>query len=222
MPRFRVPSPAMCVALLGLVVALGGTTWAAVKLPAGSVGTAQLKNGAVAGEEIQFRAVTGDKVKDGSLTGADIKLSSLGAVPHAASADSATHATSADSAKTALTAGTAYSTHVDSAGSLPAVPTVIATLHVGAGSYVVMAKSQVDTFGNIVVGCDLVAGSDKDSSFVQGAGASSTHMSQMLDTTLVHTFPSADVVNLTCTGFGPANMSQIRITAVPVAGIVTN
>ena len=47
-------------------------------------------------------------------------------------------------------------------------------------------------------------------------------MSQMLDNALVHTFPSADVINLTCTGFGPANMSQIRITAVQVGRIVTN
>ncbi|HEY3614331.1 MAG TPA: hypothetical protein VGK92_11525 [Gaiellales bacterium] len=215
----------MCVALLGLSVALGGTTWAAVSLPPGSVGTAQLKTAAVTGEKIKPRAVTGDKVKDGSLTGDDIKLSSLGAVPeavHATSADSATHAATAETAKTALAAGTAYSARVDSAGSVPAVPTAIATLHVGAGSYVVLAKSQVDTFGNIVVGCDLVAGADKDSSFVQGAGTASTHMSQMLDNALVHTFASPDVVSLTCTGFGPANMSQIRITAVPVGSIVTS
>jgi len=218
MPRFRAPSPAMCVALLGLFVALGGTTWAAVSLPARSVGTAQLKTGAVTGEKIKLRAVTGDKVKDHSLTGRDIKLSSLGAVPqatHAASADSATRATAADSA------GTAYSSHFETGVPVPLVPTVMATLHVGPGSYAVTAKSQVDTFGNDVVGCDLVAGADKDSSFVQGAGPANTHMSQILVNQLVHTSPVADVVNLTCTGFGPANMSQVRITAVQVGSIVT-
>ena len=72
----------MIVACIALFVALGGTSYAAVKLPANSVGTAQLKNG----------AVTGAKVKDGSLTGADIDASSLGTVPSATHADNATHA----------------------------------------------------------------------------------------------------------------------------------
>ncbi len=71
MLRFRPPSPAMCVALLGLSVGLGGTAWAAVSLPAHSVGTAQLKHA----------AVTGDKVKDHSLTGDDIRLTTLGPFP---------------------------------------------------------------------------------------------------------------------------------------------
>jgi hypothetical protein len=210
----------MCVALLGLFVALGGTTWAAVSLPARSVGTAQLKTGAVTAEKIQLRAVTGDKVRDGSLTGADIKLATLGAVPqavHAATADAATRATAADAA------GTAYSTHLATYGQVPAVPTVVASLRIGAaGSYVLLAKSQVDTFSNDIVGCDLVAGADKDTSFVQGGGTAtaSVHMSQILVNSLVHTFGSADTVSLSCSGFGIGSLSQVRITAVQVGSIV--
>ena len=41
------PSPAMVVAIVALIVALGGTGYAAIKLPANSVGTAQLKKDAV-------------------------------------------------------------------------------------------------------------------------------------------------------------------------------
>jgi hypothetical protein len=51
------PSPAMVVALVALSVALGGTGYAATKLPRNSVGNPQLKR----------NAVTGDKVNDGSL-----------------------------------------------------------------------------------------------------------------------------------------------------------
>ena len=51
------PSPAMVVASIALVVALGGTGYAAIKLPANSVGTKQLRK----------NAVTGAKVKDFSL-----------------------------------------------------------------------------------------------------------------------------------------------------------
>jgi hypothetical protein len=50
-------SPSMAVSLTALTVALGGTGYAAVKLPRNSVGNPQIKRG----------AVTGDKVQDGSL-----------------------------------------------------------------------------------------------------------------------------------------------------------
>ena len=40
------------IALLALFVALGGTSYAAFSLPAGSVGTKQLRNGAVTSKKI--------------------------------------------------------------------------------------------------------------------------------------------------------------------------
>jgi len=78
----------MVVACLALIVALGGTSYAAIRLPANSVGTKQLKKG----------AVTGVKVKSNTLTGTQINESKLGKVPSAGSADSATNATTAGSA----------------------------------------------------------------------------------------------------------------------------
>jgi hypothetical protein len=59
--RRMLPRPSTVLALVALAVALGGTGYAATLLPAGSVGTAQLKNG----------AVISSKVKDGSLRAAD-------------------------------------------------------------------------------------------------------------------------------------------------------
>lgn len=52
---FRAPSPALVISLIALFVALGGTTYAAVNLPANSVGTAQLKNNAVTAAKINTR-----------------------------------------------------------------------------------------------------------------------------------------------------------------------
>jgi hypothetical protein len=75
----RIPSPAMVVACLALMVALGGTSYAAIKLPANSVGTKQLKKG----------AVTGVKVKKNALGGAQVNESTLGKVPSAGTADAA-------------------------------------------------------------------------------------------------------------------------------------
>jgi hypothetical protein len=54
--RVRRPSPAMCVALVALFVALGGTGYAAFSLPSDSVGTAQLRDGAVTKRKISARA----------------------------------------------------------------------------------------------------------------------------------------------------------------------
>ena len=51
--RFRAPSPALVISLIALFVALGGTSYAAItRLPANSVGTAQLKNNAVTGAKL--------------------------------------------------------------------------------------------------------------------------------------------------------------------------
>jgi len=66
--RPRRPSPALVVACIALIVALGGTGYAALKLPRGSVGTVQLRNG----------AVISVKIKDGS-----IKLKDLAATTQA-------------------------------------------------------------------------------------------------------------------------------------------
>jgi hypothetical protein len=56
-------SYANVIASLALFVALGGASYAAVSLPANSVGSKQIKNG----------AVTGLKVRDASLTPADFR-----------------------------------------------------------------------------------------------------------------------------------------------------
>lgn len=69
---------------LALLVALGGTSYAATQ-----IGTSQIKN----------NAVTSPKIKDNTVTGGDVKESSLGLVPSAkkaTSATSATHAATAD------------------------------------------------------------------------------------------------------------------------------
>lgn len=89
--RRYLPSPAMVVACLALLVALGGTSYAAIRLPANSVGTKQLKRG----------AVTGVKVKSNSLGGTQINESRLGRVPSAATAATATTATTATTAASA-------------------------------------------------------------------------------------------------------------------------
>lgn len=72
----RRPSPAMVVALVALLLALGGTSYATVSavLPKNSVGTAQLK----------ANAVVSAKVKDRSLRAVDFATGQLPAGPQGA------------------------------------------------------------------------------------------------------------------------------------------
>jgi hypothetical protein len=82
------PSPAMVVACVALIVALGGTGVAAVnaiapnsvgpaQIRANAVSTSELKNGAVTNRKLRNNAVTGLKVQNQSLTAADFVSGSL-------------------------------------------------------------------------------------------------------------------------------------------------
>lgn len=86
--RFRPISPSMLVALLALFVALGGSSYAALR-----VGTKEIANNSVRGQDIHKGTVRGTDVRDGDLTGKDlrdatvsgrdVKESSLATVPSA-------------------------------------------------------------------------------------------------------------------------------------------
>jgi hypothetical protein len=90
-PRTRRPNAALILSTLALILALGGTSYAAFTLPKNSIGTKQLMNGAVTSAKLKNGAVTGSKL---SLAGVTVPRAS-----HANTADNATnagHATTAD------------------------------------------------------------------------------------------------------------------------------
>jgi hypothetical protein len=68
--RLRRPSPAMVISIVALFVAMGGTGYAALKLPGNSVGSKQIKRS----------AVTSSKVKNGSLSVDDFSAASVAAL----------------------------------------------------------------------------------------------------------------------------------------------
>jgi hypothetical protein len=86
------PSAGLIISIIALIVALGGTSYAAFRLPTNSVGTKQVKNA----------AVTGPKIARGAITRSKLNLATLGTVP---SANNANHATSAGYASNADHAG---------------------------------------------------------------------------------------------------------------------
>lgn len=80
--------------MMALMVALGGTSYAAATLSANSVGSAQIKKNGVAGTDIRSNAITSAKVKNGSLKAVDFAAKQL-----PAGATGATGATGAQGLK---------------------------------------------------------------------------------------------------------------------------
>jgi hypothetical protein len=70
--RIHRPRYADVAATLALLLAMGGTAYAATNLPAHSVGTKQLQSKAVTGSKIAPQAVTTPKLKDGVVTNAKL------------------------------------------------------------------------------------------------------------------------------------------------------
>lgn len=130
-PRIRL-TYANVVSTLALFLALGGVSYAAVKLPANSVGEKQIKKNAVTGKKIKKSTITGskikkstitaDKIKNGTLTGADINAGTLGKVPSAARADSAGSSDQVIAVSKRVAASAAGVSQDDSRQSSPEVP----------------------------------------------------------------------------------------------------
>jgi hypothetical protein len=99
----RRQAPALVVAGLALVAALGGTVYAAGKISGRTIKVKSLPGnrlamGSVPGNRLKPGALKGNQLAPGSITGIQIDASTLGQVP------SAVHAETADSAHDAETA----------------------------------------------------------------------------------------------------------------------
>lgn len=100
---FRRQAPALVVASVALIAALGGTVYAAGKIDgktirAKSLPGNRLAPGSVPANRLRAGSLTGSALAPGSVTGTQVDASTLGQVP------SAVHANSADSARDAGTA----------------------------------------------------------------------------------------------------------------------
>jgi hypothetical protein len=74
--RVRRPRYADVASTLALLLAMGGTAYAA-SLPANSVGTAQLKSDAVTGSKIGENAVAASEIASGAVAGSEVRNESL-------------------------------------------------------------------------------------------------------------------------------------------------
>jgi hypothetical protein len=216
----RRPSPAMVVAALALLVALGGTSIAAVSItiPANSVGTAQLKND----------AVTTTKVKNGSLLKVDFRTGQIPAGPRGpigprGPAGPAGPAGAAGAAGASGPAGAtgpagpsdAYSRSFVGPIAIPTTNTTLTSLNIPqAGNYMVWAKGYLTASAGVTVTCKLVAGSDSDTS-VSFVSTTSTFT---ISNNVVHQYTAASTADFQCQGStSGASANAIKISAIKVA-----
>jgi hypothetical protein len=86
MPERRI-TPSLVISILALVIAIGGVSYAAIKIPKNSVGakqlkrasvsTAKLKGGAVTAAKLKRNAVATGKLRNGSVNSAKVRNGSL-------------------------------------------------------------------------------------------------------------------------------------------------
>jgi hypothetical protein len=105
----RRQGPAFAVACLALMVALGGSVYAATKIDGrsvrpGSLPGNRLERASLPGNRLKPGTLRGGRIEPGSLTGVQVDAATLGKVPEAAHADTAG---SARTANTALAADAA-------------------------------------------------------------------------------------------------------------------
>lgn len=203
------PSPAMVVASLALLVALAGTGYAAIRLPANSVGTAQLKNG----------AVTAVKVKRGTLLNSDFKA---GQLPRGARGFTGSPGPPgpAGSPGPAGPPGPSNGFVFSKAGAVGvgSSSATIASLSLPAGNYLVSAKAVLLSAGpkGTTVTCKLVAGAATDQASTRLGDGTDVNQTQALIAPAA--LSAAGSATLSCsTSGGTAEASQIAVAAVQVA-----
>jgi hypothetical protein len=215
--RISRPSPALIVAIVALVMALGGTSYAALKITGKNV-----QNSTLTGLDFKNKSLEEKELKPDTLTGSRINESTLGTVPsaqHAATADSATtaaKATDADAvggipaAQLMVTKQRTYESNI-SATDFPNDSTIGAINDVQAGTYLVMVRLSYHNPG--VTGnetCRLVVPSTDDiAQFRVGGGETEVVSLQEVVTT-----NSVYMPHVTCTGDGSDDITSGSIIAI--------
>jgi hypothetical protein len=220
-------------ATLALVVALGGTSYAAAKLAPNSVGAAQLKR----------NAVTTAKVKDGTLQAADFQAGTItpgkdgprgpqGAAGPAGApgakgdkGDTGDPCLSSDPACRGPNGAAGFSAISTSALAFPAstASTTVQSLDLPAGKYIVDARVNAhDTGADSTVACSLASGATTIDSMGGALGVDTTatiDAALSLNGPLTLGAPGTVKLNCSLASVVPGNYSPRSITAIQVGTI---
>jgi hypothetical protein len=206
------------VACLALFVALGGASYAALKLPKESVGSEQLRKGAVTPAKLNDRAKQ-------AMTGPRGPRGSAGP-PGSTGPQGAQGPPGERGAQGEPAASGAY-TYADP-GEVPVsqnAVTQVGSLAVPPGSYAIEAQLEAESGDTSpdVMECTLQAGGDSDEVFaVLGDQDAGDSFLQYLPMQVVHTFAGSGEISVGCRHPALAtgvNVFDVRIMAIRVGAI---
>jgi hypothetical protein len=206
------PSPAMVIACAALLIALTGTSIAAVQaVPKNSVGSAQLKNNAVTAAKIASNAVTAAKIASNAVASAEIASN---AVTNAKVQNGTL--TAADFASGVLPASVdAFMRFLNGPIAIPISSTNLTTLSVPqAGNYVISGKAYVSGAVDLTATCRLTAGGDFDESQAKAGNT--------LSLLVGHNFTAAGTADFSCSGGLGITANFIKISAIKVANLTSS
>lgn len=169
--RIPRPSTALVVAFAALFTALGGTSYAALKITGANVA-----NGTLTGADVHNRSLGAKEHKLDSIGGAQIKEASLGTVPSAAKATDADALGGVAASGYMTTKTRAYEANLSAVAEFSDGAVVGTLSDVQPGTYVVTSKLTYDNDGGAQEeSCTLhVPGADDTTTFTPGGGETET------------------------------------------------
>ena len=205
---FRSGRYANVTATMALVVALGGSAYAA-----NTIRSSDIKNGEVKRVDLANNAVTSGKVRNGTLLRKDFKSGQIPAGPRGA-----TGATGASGPKGDTGPSDAFQAFRNSI-SPPVLPdaatTTLVTLPLPAGKYVVLGKLDFDGSGTVT--CRLRAGGDSDRMLSTATGIGGFHCNMQL----VHEFaaPGSAILEIDTPAASGVRGGDAKVTAIRVGSL---
>ena len=197
-------TPSLVVSVIALVVALGGASYAAIKIPKNSVGTKQLKKKAVGTKQLKGKAVTGGKLASDSVDASKVRNGSL----------------LLEDFQAGQVKPNAWEGVKDAATLVPITSTpspIVSTPTVPAGNYVLLGRANVIGGGSVVNRIICFLGSDAAQNFTVGTTAV---LPLSLNGTISLTAP--EEVSLGCLKTaGDPQIAQAHVIAIPIAELTT-
>lgn len=160
------PSPALAISLVALFVSLGGASYAAIRIPNNSVGTAQLRHGAVTNSKIRAEAVTFGKIRPNAVGRVRANLTQIQArVSQSCATGTAIGALSQQGMPTCNNTLPPQRGTSDTSETVGATATTLNSMSLASGSWLAFANPSVtvsNVTGNVTVTvtCRLAVGSN--------------------------------------------------------------
>lgn len=205
-------SPALVIACIALLVALGGTSYATVlNVPRNSVGTPQLKRNAVKPAKLAPNAVRTAHVLNGSLLAADFKP---GQIPQGPKGDKGDKGEKGDNGiSRVFTNRTGGPTQALTATSAP-----ILSLQLQAGRYLIIGKVWVSgSQSNFTAICTTGVGPTGDAALAAAyGGAAGVAVSDTITMQTVVDLSAAGTATISCWTPRSANWGEASLSALQV------